>query len=373
MRILLNTEDLSSIGGLEMSLLQLGRELAGRGHDLDLLCVRHGNLTDDYRRFCGSVVRVPSFSFSRKRGVRDLARIAPGVWQGSRCHPDVVYVNRFSEMVFGILTGWASGAPVVCHLRYFSKRARTHLLGSRVRRFVAVSYAQRAEWIREGLEPEWIEVVHNGIDPATYPVGGLEERRRARENLGLPPNGFVVLYCGRTHPVKGIEVLFDAWRRLGIGPDEGRLVLLGDSVVPTSIPSKALYRRQLHDLTPPGCHWLPMQKDVVTPMHAADVVVLPSRSEPFGRVAIEALATGRPIVGSRVGGIPEILTGPLERFLFPDGDASALADRLSSLVGWQANEPILASSCADHVRNHFSLQQTADGVERILAMAAGGC
>ncbi len=372
MRILLNAQDLSSSGGLQMSRFQVSRQLAQRGHVIDLLHVDDGDLAVDYRSFCHSVHRVPTFDFTRSSAARDLVRLAPSVRRGRRCRPDVVYVNRFSEIAFGILTGWASRAPVVCHLRYVSTHGSTRLMGSKVRRFIAVSQAQKADWVGAGLEPEWVEVVYNGIDPALYPPGGTEERRRAREKLGLPPDAFIALYCGRMSPEKGVEVLLEAWQKMAIDPAEGRLVLLGDPVVPSVEDYLARYERRIHEMAPPGCEWRPMQRDVVTFMHAADVVVLPSHSESFGRVVLEAHATGRPVVASRVGGNPEGLSGAFERFLFPDGDGAALADLLSSLVGWQEREPTLSDECIAHVTTEFTLQRTVDGVERILAEAAGG-
>jgi glycosyltransferase involved in cell wall biosynthesis len=369
-KILFNAERLSSDGGVEMSVFQVSQELATRGHQLHLLYMEDGNLSDDYRSFCQSVVRVPTFEFWRRNGLRSATRLVPGMRQGRRVHPDVVYINRFPDVTFGVLTGWAARARVVCHLRFISAHRPTRLMGSRIRRFIAVSHAQRDQWIRAGLEPEWVDVVYNGINPDAYPPGGADERRRARERMGLPADAFVVLYCGRLSPEKGIEVLLEAWRQLALDPSDARLVLLGDSLVPSRSPEVVEYQQEVHRTAPPGCDWLPMRRDVVTPMHAADALVLPSHLEPFGRVVIEALATGRPIVASRVDGIPEILTGPFERFLFPDGDASALADRLTSLRGWQEREPSLAAACVEHVGANFTLQKTVDGIERVLVDAA---
>jgi glycosyltransferase involved in cell wall biosynthesis len=102
------------------------------------------------------------------------------------------------------------------------------------------------------------------------------------------------------------------------------------------------------------------------------VVVVPSLwAEPFGRVIVEAFATGRPVLASRIGGIPEILTGEFERFLVEPGDAALLASGLESLVGWQQREPGLADRCRTHVQDHFSLDRAVDGVERSLLVAAG--
>ena len=118
---------------------------------------------------------------------------------------------------------------------------------------------------------------------------------------------------------------------------------------------------------------MPAQSDVVGPLHAADVVVVPSVwAEPFGRVIVEAMATGRPALASRIGGITEILTGEFERFLVEPGDAGVVTLALESLVGWQKREPSLADHCRAHVRDHFSLDRVVDGVERSLTAPLEG-
>jgi glycosyltransferase involved in cell wall biosynthesis len=88
-------------------------------------------------------------------------------------------------------------------------------------------------------------------------------------------------------------------------------------------------------------------------------------------VIVEALATGRPALGSRIGGIPEILTGEFERFLMEPGDAGVVASAMESLIGWEKREPALAGRCSAHIRDHFSLDRLVEGVERSLAGAAG--
>ena len=111
---------------------------------------------------------------------------------------------------------------------------------------------------------------------------------------------------------------------------------------------------------------------MLTPLHAADVVVVPSLwEEPFGRVVIEAMVTGRPVLASRSGGIPEILTGRFAGHLFEKGDATELAALLRGLIGWRDREPGLAVRCAAHVEEHFQLSDRVDGVEALLGQAAG--
>jgi glycosyltransferase involved in cell wall biosynthesis len=114
-----------------------------------------------------------------------------------------------------------------------------------------------------------------------------------------------------------------------------------------------------------------MRTDVVTPLHAADLVVVPSQGEEaFGRTVIEALSTGRPVVASEVGGIPEILTGELASFQVPPSDAGAIAAKVRELLDWRTREPELADACRAHIIGNFSKRAMVDAVEESLVDAA---
>jgi len=110
-----------------------------------------------------------------------------------------------------------------------------------------------------------------------------------------------------------------------------------------------------------------MQTDVIPILHAADVLVLPSLcEEAFGRVIIEAMATGCPAVASNVGGIPEVLTGRFASMLFERGNEEELAARLSELQTWRRDEPELADACVAHVTGLFNLASAVDRIEQVL-------
>jgi glycosyltransferase involved in cell wall biosynthesis len=215
----------------------------------------------------------------------------------------------------------------------------------------------------DGLDGSRVEVVHTGINPDDYPVGGQVERAAARQSLGLPADGFIALYYGRLDVDKGIDLLLEGWRRVGMSVDEGRLVLQGRPVL---APDPERYLRDLQERAPAGCHWFPMSNDVITVLHAVDVVVLPSVTEGLSRTVLEGMVSGRPVVATRVGGVPEILTGSFARFLFESGDADGLADRLASVVQWRQREPDLGVACSEHIVANFSMDKMARRVEDIL-------
>jgi glycosyltransferase involved in cell wall biosynthesis len=371
MKIVASVHSMAPVGGTELNVFQVTRGLAGRGHSIDLIAARGGSLAEEYATFCRSVTRLPVLDFARSTALRDVVRMTPAIAVAAAKRADVVYPNRFSELIWATSAGRLSGAPVVCHLHEIRHRRPGGFPNAHVRKFIAVSESLRSEWVEVGLDPNLIDVVYNGVSLDDYPLGGAEERARARADLGLPEDGFVVLYYGRLDAEKGVDVLLDAWGRLDIGDGGGRLLLVGSPSMHLADGEGELERMRRNE--PPGCTWLPARADVVTPLHAADVVVVPSVwAEPFGRVVIEAMATGRPALASRVGGIPEILKGEFDRFLVEPSDPASLADGLRGLMGWQAREPDLAKVCEGYVRDNFSLDATISGIERVLMTTAGG-
>jgi glycosyltransferase involved in cell wall biosynthesis len=372
MKILANAADLLPNNGIWTQTLQVTEELARRGHRIDLLYLQDGTQRDEYAGFCSSMqkVRRLDLELALRPLLHDGPRVAPAVWAGFRSHPDVIYVNRYRPLPWALATRALSRAPVVCHVHGYVgiEDPRVNRALSRfTARFLCVSGYVRDRFVELGADPRRTDVVYNGVDPADYPVGGVAERAAARRQLGLPEDAFIVMFFGQVLLGKGIGTLVEALepfagdrrsRRvelLVVGPQEDELVT-GPLFNGAGIP----------------VHQLPMRSDVVTPLHAADLVVVPSQGEePFGRTVIEALATGRPVIASSVGGIPEILTGDFARFLVPPADPPALAAKIRETLGWREEEPALADDCAAHVARHFSRRGMVDAIEERLVQSVG--
>jgi glycosyltransferase involved in cell wall biosynthesis/GT2 family glycosyltransferase len=364
-RVLVNSDALAPVGGVEVSSLQVCRELVHRGHQIDLLYRDGGELERQWRGLATSVRQVPSFLVTQERPVRDLPAMLSAVRAASGLRPDALWLNRAEHLVWGLLASRTSRAPLVCHLRTHPHFPAVRQLARGVSRFVAVSSFIKDLWVDAGLHADSVQVVPNGVDEADYPVGGTAELAAARHRLGLSASAYVVLYYGRLHPEKGIDRLLEAWQRLALPADEATLLLAGEAY-PTS--EGRAYAQRIRELAPAGVRLAGMQRDVVPLLHAADTVVLPAQwQEPFGRVVAEGLISGRPVVASRVGGVPEQLTGELSSLLFDPGDAGELAARLGRLRQWRRDDPGLGERCAEHARTRLSLRATADGVENVIS------
>ena len=197
---------------------------------------------------------------------------------------------------------------------------------------VASSVVERRALIDEyGADPGHATVIPCGVDTELFRPAD-REAVRARLGIGDTP---LVLYVGRIAPIKGLETLLDAIARLRARGSRVRLAIVGGEADEPRDGHEADIRRGVDALG---------LRDVVSfvgaqPQErlrdyyvAADVTVLPSYYESFGMVALEAMACGSPVIGSRVGGLATTVRDGVTGFLVPDGDAEALAERIDLVV-----------------------------------------
>lgn len=376
MRILTHVISLERLGGLEVNTLEATRALTARGHEVHVLhgaplLGTSGPETREEFEAAGAVLH-GTFPFASTLwgAPRAVPRFVPAARLVARLRPDVVWLQRPEQIVWGQTVSRLSRTPLVCHLHHIPNYGRAlPYLNRGVSRFIAVSHFMRRRWVDAGIDDQRVDVVHNAVPAATYPPGGERERDLARTALGLPAGVPTVLYYGRLEEGKGLGVTLEAWERLSPRVGEAHLVFAGD------FPSAdERWRPRVAEAAARGTVTvLPNQGNVVPLLHAADVVLFPSLlEEAFGRVALEALMTHRPVLASDIGAVSEILTGPLARLLVPPGDAAALADGIGSLLTWRRDEPGLGALCGAEAEAHFAFDAYVDGLEESLAHGATG-
>ena len=199
---------------------------------------------------------------------------------------------------------------------------------------VAASVVERRALVDVyGADSQRTAVIPCGVDTALFRPGD-REAARARLDAGDAP---LLLYVGRIAPIKGLETLLDAVA--GLRAERGSkvqvLVVGGEADEPTDGHEADIRRRVdalgLRDVVRfVGAQPQETLRDYYV---AADVTVLPSYYESFGMVALEAMACGSPVIGSRVGGLATTVRDGVTGYLVPDGDADALAERIEMLVG----------------------------------------
>ena len=191
---------------------------------------------------------------------------------------------------------------------------------------VTVSEDLRQKALAMGASPSKSRAVVNGCDLAVFhPRDQAEARRQLKLDLHAP----TVVYIGRMDLRKGLRELVDASARLRVQRPDLQVYMVGAG------PDRDHLSRAVQEAGVGGSvHLLPpcAPDEVATWMTAADVVTLPSYMEGCPNVVLEALACGRPVVATRVGGIPEIMSADCGQ-LIPPQDAGALAEALNTALG----------------------------------------
>lgn len=197
---------------------------------------------------------------------------------------------------------------------------------------VSVSRPLGDELAALGVDRARIHLVPNGVDTSLF---FERDRDEARRELGVPLGRPVILFVGRLEPQKGLGELLEAFDRVHAARPDAILALIGDGVSKDKVFAA---KARLGDaLIAPGARPL---AEVAKWMAACDLFTLPSWNEGTPNVVLEALASGRPAVGTTVGGIPDVLADPRSGLLVPPKNAPALADGLLAALGrtWNASD-----------------------------------
>ena len=216
--------------------------------------------------------------------------------------------------------------------------------------FVAISDEIREGLVRDGIPPERIYRIANFVDAQTFHPPATGETERLKAQLGYAGRT-VVLFAGRLVPVKGIESLLEAWRKVSADFPGARLLLLGDGVSRQGLIALAEKLGISGTVRFEG-----RVDDVPVYLRSADIFVLSSLKEGMPNSLLEAMASGLPSVASRVGGVPDVAEDGRNALLVPPGDAGALAGALARLLGDGALRARLAAAALEAMRERYGLE-----------------
>lgn len=335
-----------NVGGPALHVTYLTRGLTERGYETTLVAGDVGR-GEESMAFVAEqagveVLRLPGLS-------RDLspARDAVAAWRLARIirrlEPDIVHTHTAKAGAIGraaTLLAVSGRRPVVVHtfhghvLRGYFGRAGALLfrviemvLARATDRLIAVSPEVRDELVALGVAPRRkFSVVRLGIElePRVAFDGDTTEVRRRH---AIPASKFVVGWFGRITAVKRTEDLVTMLTGLRERGIDAMLLIVGDG------DDRGRLEARAHDLgIARSCLFLGYQEDVAPWYAVCDAVILTSAHEGTPVTIIEALAAGRPVVATRVGGISDVVDEGETGFLVREGDTHAMAERLEILA-----------------------------------------
>jgi len=258
--------------------------------------------------------------------------------------PDIVLTYWLYPDAFGAAQVAARiGVPCISGARGSDLRARDRVSLALARSALAksahvltVSEDLKRIAVRSfGVSGDCATAIANGCNVALFRRG---DRLAARRALGLPAADRLVLYVGRLVAAKGLRELLRAWANIAQDDSRLRLAFVGDGVLHSELASAASAAGMANRVVLPGSA---SPEQVARWMQACDVFCLPSHSEGYPNVLVEALACGRPIVGTAVGGILEIVDDD-NGLLTPVGDVARLSEALRSALNKRWDEAALS-------------------------------
>lgn len=348
------------IGGGQTQLAAQAAVLAELGVDVHILTRRWRPELRPFERIGkAAVYRLPS---TGPKAVAALRFILSAAWTIGRLRPDVLHAHELlSPTSAALLAKWLYGRPVLAtvlgggSLGDLNKIQRGRLgplrtsivLGS-VDAFVVISREIDRELQARGVPPQKRLAIPNGVDTARFVPAAAAEKGRIRGELGLP-QGPIAIFTGRLEPEKQVDHLLAVWPSLNVRLPDAHLLVLGTGSQAEKLRAQGV----------PQVHFVGSISDVAPYLRAADVFVLPSAREGLSASMLEAMASGLPVLVTRVGGAADVITHRENGWLLPPGDQAALLEGLAVLLTDEPLRQALGSHARECVLAGYALENVA--------------
>ena len=304
---------------------------------------------------------------------RDVAALLAIMRLIRRFRPRVMHTHTSKAGALGRVAARLCNVPVVVHTPhghifygYYGRvmsacfAAVERWLGRMTDALIALTETGRQEYVERRIAPiERLHAIHSGIDLAAY---GRDRATSAvaRKALGLPARGPVIGVLGRLVPVKGHGYLVEAWPAILKEFPSALLLFVGEGPQREPLAARAASLGVANHVRMVGA-----QFDLPGYVAACDVIVQPSLNEGMGRTVLEALVMGKPVIASRVGGLPDLIEHGRNGLLVPPASPSALAHAVCSLLWDPVRLRRMSGAARRSVGHRLSAQAMVEAIDRL--------
>lgn len=353
-------------GGTELNAVRTAERIDRSRFEISFACLQPDGLLRARLDEAGiPVVGLPV------RGLLSPSAIRRGAQLGAIVRSRAIDVVHAHDPYANVLAAPAvrltTGAAVITSHRWWRHvhRARVRIANRIAYRFahrvLANSPAVGELVIREeGVSRERVVVIPNFVDEAAFAPLSPERRADLRRRMGLEPGQVAVGMVANLYPVKDQLLLVRAAARLASAWPAVRFVMVGEGSERTSITACARELGVADRILLPG-------RIAHEPGMAGvfDVAVLTSREEGFPNWVVEAMAAGRPVIATRVGGVPDAVVECDTGHMIATGDDAALADRIDSLLRDSARRERMGRAGIDRARALYHVSAVLDSLEQL--------
>jgi glycosyltransferase involved in cell wall biosynthesis len=296
------------------------------------------------------------------KGLGSVAQLLPLISKVAKIatNYEIIYANTQKALVIGAFASFLSRRPLVYHLHdilspeHFSKTNRT-IAVTLANRFatlvIANSVASKTAFIEAGGHADITEIVYNGFDSKLYQAP--TDIKQLRHELGLEDK-FIIGHFSRLSPWKGQHILIDAVFQ---SDPQVTAILVGDALFGEQDYVKQLHQQVAKLGLENRVKFLGFRNNISQLMSACDLVAHTSTApEPFGRVIVEAMLCGKPVVASKAGGAMEIVEHGVNGFLVTPNQPQELAEVIDTCVKEVEKTAILASNARTSAIARFDIE-----------------
>jgi len=339
-------------GGGETQVVGLTMALAAGGHRADLVCDPAGRL---WERATAAGIRCHPL---RIRNAIDLAAGVKlrAILKRERFEVVHFHTSRAHSMA-PFARGFASALVVTRRMDYRPNRVFAPLLYNRaVDGVIAISEGVADSLAAAGVDRQRVEVIHSGVDCERFHLASAAERARARGALGIADDEIVVSAIGALEQRKGHRYLIEAIGALAAPTSSIKVkgFIAGQGSIHRVLQGEIAVLRRLERIKLLG-----RVDDPCELLWASDIFVMPSLKEGLGVAALEAMASGLPIVASEVGGLREIVKHDVTGIVVPPANANAIASAIGRLAESAQLRAQMGAAARARAAENYSMEKMA--------------
>jgi len=356
----------STNGGAQEHVYSLVTRLNRERYDVRVVSLSHGSSVRRLEK-AGIEVNVIDEPDDRAAAQALAELLAP-------IEPEVVHNHMYRAEVVGTLAALLLGEegcqrPAVVstvhssRIRCVDDRQTLRQLTPLMDRLIVVSRAIEQKIRDEGRQGVPVSLIYNGVDLQRY--NHQQPCCTLHDDYSIPEDSQIVGVVARLEAEKGHRTLMDAWPLVLFAQPRAWLLIVGEGSERNSLESQAASLGIADRVVFTG-----RREDVPAVTAALDVAVLPSYREAQGLSVLEAMALGRPVVASKVGGIPEMIEDGISGLLVPPNDSEALAGAIVRLLSDHPYADMIAKRGHDLVHDRFCIELMVNSIEALYDEAA---
>lgn len=352
------------MGGILRVPLELAEFFSRWGNDVELICYNPSALPQREKVDVGELIRIRKWDFL-KWGERDYSYHFPlFLWCFKNRGCDILHVHGDPYLLH---LPKAKGRILHLHTEIWRRPVTSCLRAlNRADAIICCSnYVKNTLLNYSDYPKEKIYVIYNGVNLEDF--SRTLKRDEIRHKLGIDDNAVVLLYAGQLQEEKGLVFLIKAFRELSRHFDDLNLLIAGSGKLwlssTTGEEFEARFRRLSRSLKVHFLGKVP-RKEMASVYSASDAFVLPSLAEGFPLTIMEAMAAGKPVVATRVGGIPEVVKDGENGYLVQPKEVKGLIDAISNLMEDEALRAKMGREGRKTVKD-YTWEKSASEINRI--------